>query len=327
MGHSQFWHLGSPESTARLARWAEDMDYESTVFCPVNDGHQRAGKRLPELSIVLTRQGIQDFVWTWHNECLLQDSVLELFKRSGFTGFAVKPVKARFKRACFDDGNLVLAVRLMQILPMGTLLGGDDFFKIALAGGREVTVPSSIGKAIHDMTPAVQEEFETALSKATSAKKAQTVLADFTGLVAESRQLLSQVKAIMDQPQPPRLSELVVTGWGGMAPPESGIKLIERCEGCSHYVYSAWSNPQNLIDSSQWDGSDFFVVWPLPSHIFVTECVVRVIRDNRLSGIVLKPSGDLVFPPETIPTLSTGRLSDWMPPERARELGAALGID
>jgi len=303
------------------------MDYESTVICPVNDGHQRAGKRMPFLSIVLPSRTVQDFVWVWGGECLLQDSIVELLRGNGFTGFEVKPVKAQFNRACIDDGNLILAIRLIQILPMEKLLGKDDFFKIALAGGREVDVPASIGKAIHEMTPAVQEQFEAAVGKATSAKQAQAILAKFTGLVAESRQLLSQVKAMMEQPQAPRLNELIVTGWAGMAPPESGIKLIEHCEGCGHTVYSAWTNPERLIDSSQWDGSDFFVVWPLPWRIFVTERVAKVLRDNRLSGIALKPSSDLVFSPNIIPTLSTGRLSDWMPEERARQLGAKMGID
>jgi hypothetical protein len=223
----EFWCLKGPESTARLARWGKDMDYESTVSCSVNDGHQRAGKRLPQLSVDLP-QTVRDFVWTWHSDCLIQDSVLELFKDNAFTGLDVKPVKAKFRR------------------------GGGD---------------------------------------------------------------------------PPRLWELVATGWGGMAPCESGIRLIERCAACGLHVYSAWNNPENLIDYSQWDGSDFFIVWPLPGFTFVTERVARVIRDNKLSGIALKRSSDLVFSPHVIPKLSPGRLSDWMRPQRARKLGGALGID
>ena len=224
---SQFWSLESPKSTRRLASWAEDMDYESTVICPINDGHQRAGKRMAILSIALPRYPIQDFVWTWGSTCLLRDSALEVFKNNGFTGFEVKRVKAKFKR------------------PNG---------------------------------------------------------------------------------EPPRLWELVVTGWAGVAPPESGIRLVESCAACGDLEYSAWTSPDMLINSSQWDGSDFFMVWPLPVHIFVTERVTQVIRDNKFSGGVLKPSRDLVFPTCVIPSLSPGRLSYWMPEERAHELGDDLGI-
>jgi hypothetical protein len=204
------------------------MELEQVV-CPINDGHQRGGKRLTNLSILLRGRGVQDFVWTWYSECLVQDRVLDLFKGSGFTGFDVKPVKARFKRA----------------------------------SGQE----------------------------------------------------------------PPRLWELIVMGWAGMAPPESGITLLEKCRGCGLDRYSVWTNAEKLIEPSQWDGSDFFMVWPLARYIFVTNRVVAAIRDNKVSGVVVIPSTKLVFPPGVIRGLGGGRLSYWMPGERARELGGALGID
>ncbi|MGB9619005.1 MAG: double-CXXCG motif protein [Armatimonadota bacterium] len=223
----KFWRLGPPESTKRLAEWAEDMDYESTVICPLHEGHQRGGKRQPNLSIVLpgkTVDDVDDFVWTWLSECLVQDHVLELFRRAGLTGYEVKPVKARFKRTT-----------------------------------------------------------ET----------------------------------------PPRLWELVVTGWAGVAPPESGIRLVEKCEGCGYLKYSDCDDPERLIDPSQWDGSDFFIVWPLPKFIFVTDRVAKLIRENRLTGVVLKDPRKLT----NLDGFSPGRLSDWMPEARARELGGPLGID
>ncbi len=223
MHNSKFWCLRSPDSTVRLADWAKGEVETETVICPVNDGHQREGKRLTNLSITLPRYAVQDFVWVWGSECLVQDSVLELLKGNSFTGFEVKPVKARFKR------------------------------------------PNS---------------------------------------------------------EPPRLWELVVTGWAGMAPPESGIRLVEQCEDCGDIVYSACENPSALIDVSQWDGSDFFMVWPLPLFIFVTDRVAQLIRDNRLTGAVLKQPTDL----DLSGGFGPGRLSYWMPAQRARELGAAMGI-
>lgn len=229
MAQNRFWHLAIPDSTARYAEWVNDeMDLEQ-VICPVNAGHRRGGKRLTDLSIALRGAGVEDFVWTWLRNCLIQDHVLDLFRRSGFTGFDVKPVKARFKRA--------------------------------------------------------------------------------------------------SEQQPPRLWELVTTGWAGMASAKSGIRLIEHCNACGLRRYSAWTDAKNLIDSAQWDGSDFFMVWPLSKYIFVTSRVADMIRDRGLSGIVLRPSTDLVFPPHVIPEIGGGRLSYWMPEEQARKLGGPLGID
>ena len=70
-----------------------------------------------------------------------------------------------------------------------------------------------------------------------------------------------------------------------------------------------------MIDASQWDGSDFFIVWPLPLYVFVTSRVVQVIRDHRLMGVRLKTPAEL-----EIDGASPGRLSHWMPEDRARQL-------
>jgi hypothetical protein len=227
MADSLFWCLNHPASTARLADWDDKMDIEG-IKCPIDEGHARGGKRLMDLSVVLPAGAAKDFVWTWGSACLAQDHVLKLFQANAFTGYQVKPVKARFK-----------------------------------------------------------------------SERAQG---------------------------PPTLWEIVVTGWAGMAPAESGIKLVERCDGCGYLVYSGCTDPEKLIDVSQWDGSDFFMVWPLPKFIFVTNRVAQIIRDNRLSGVVLKRPRELDLSGGSV-GISPGRLSRYMPEDRARELGAALGID
>lgn len=225
MPNSQFWCFDKPKSTGLGADWTPDMDCE-TIRCPITDGHQRAGRRLSDLKVVLPPHGpVEDVVWMqWGRECLLQDHVLKLLKDAGFTGFDVKPVTAEFKRT-----------------------------------GREC----------------------------------------------------------------PKLWELVVTGWAGMASAEAGIQLVQKCDGCGLIRYSGTNSPSALIDESQWDGSDFFVIWPLPMFIFVTDRVANLIREYQLTGVVLVQPSDLhlssVIGPE--------RLSYYMPEQRARELGAALGID
>jgi hypothetical protein len=225
MAETRFWHLAHPDSTARNAEWVDrEMEIEQVV-CPANGMHRRGGKRLTHLSVALRGKGVEDFVWTWYSECLVQDHVLQLFKARGLSGYEVRPVKARFKR------------------------------------GSEHEVP--------------------------------------------------------------KLWELMVTGWAGMASAKSGIKLVERCDSCGDLSYSGCDDPERLIDVSEWDGSDFFMIWPLPKYIFVTDRVVHIIRDNRLKGAVLRHLREL----DLSGGFGPGRLSYWMPEERAHELGKALDID
>ena len=224
---SYFWELRKPESTRKLAEWVDDAIETEKVVCPIIPGHRRGGKRMSDLSVKLPRGVVQDFVWTWYSECLIQDHVLELFRRESFTGFDVKPVKARFK----------------------------------------------------------------------------------TSAVA-----------------PPRLWELVVTGWSGLARLESGIRRTYFCEACKHAKYSEISDAERLIDESRWDGSDFFIVWPMPRFVFVTDRVANCIRGHRLSGTMLSEVRELNGIGKE-DGLGGGRLSYWMPKGRARELGEATGIE
>jgi hypothetical protein len=222
----QFWQLESPSSLKRLAEWdGEKIDLE-TIQCPVNSMHQHPGKRLTDLSVVLPDPPIEDFIWTWQSECLMQDSTLEILRSRGLTGFDVKPVAARF------------------------------------------------------------------------AKSAE---------------------------RPPTLWELVVTGWAGMAKPDSGIRLdpSKSCAACGHLVYTGLLHPEQLIAEEAWDGSDFFMVWPLPRFVFVTERVVSTIREHGLTGVRILPATEF----EPLPDAFTpGRLSYVMADDRARALGEPLGI-
>ncbi|MBZ5642527.1 MAG: hypothetical protein LAO19_07200 [Acidobacteriia bacterium] len=119
--------------------------------------------------------------------------------------------------------------------------------------------------------------------------------------------------------------ELAVTGWGGMAPEATGIREVERCHACGHLVYSRLEAPEKLIDFHNWDGSDFFMIWPLPRFRFVTERVVEVCERHGVTGVAFS---------QNWPTsqrkgsgFTPGRLSHYMPRERAQLLGGALGID
>lgn len=221
----QFWRLDGPESQTRLAEWDDEMDYLETIHCPVDPGHQRAGRRMPNLSVALPGSDADDFVWTWKSECLIQDRVLRLFRERRVTGFEVKPVSARFVR-----------------------------------------------------------------SKKT----------------------------------PPVLWELVVTGWAGMASPESGVMLNKEksCSVCGHLTYTGLTDNSKLIKPEQWDGSDMFLVWPLPKFVFITDRLCQLIETHSLTGCRFVKPNEF----NEMDGFSPGRLSYSMPETRARELGEPLGI-
>lgn len=119
--------------------------------------------------------------------------------------------------------------------------------------------------------------------------------------------------------------ELAITGWGGIAPEASGIREVERCAGCGHLVYSRLEAPEKLIDIRNWDGSDFFMVWPLPRFRFVTERVVEACQRYGVTGVVF--SQNLPIDRTEGASYSPGRLSYYMPRERAHLLGGAFGIE
>ncbi len=224
---NSFWLLDkSWTSPRKRAEWDHDRMRLESIECPIyGKMHQRGGKRLTDLNIVLPDDEVDDFVWTWQSECMVQNRTLELLRSCGLTGFVVKPVLARFVRSA---------------------------------------------------------------------------------------------KAV------PQLWELVLTGWGGMAKSEAGIHLdeLKSCPECGLLQYTGLSNARQLIDETKWDGSDFFMVWPLPRYVFVTERVIRIVREHRLTGVQITPLSEL----KRTDGFSPGRLSYSMPEERAQELGKPLGI-
>jgi hypothetical protein len=122
----------------------------------------------------------------------------------------------------------------------------------------------------------------------------------------------------------PALFELVVTGWGGFAAPAAGVSLVESCPACGHKVY-AIAEPSHLIDAGAWDGSDLFIVWPLPRYRFVSDRLASILRQERVSGVVLIPASKIDMGRGT--RLSPGSpLTMSMPERRARELDQRFGI-
>ena len=122
--------------------------------------------------------------------------------------------------------------------------------------------------------------------------------------------------------------EVIVTGWGGMASPASGIALDEEnsCSACGMLRYKQGTNPANIISSDNWDGSDFFMVWPLPNYKFVSGKAAKFIKEKKYTGCKIIPARELAFSNRVMPGFGPDRLSHYMPSDRARELGDPLGI-
>ena len=146
--------------------------------------------------------------------------------------------------------------------------------------------------------------------------------AGLTGFTVKPLVIESYPKRL-DPQSVPKLWELCVTGWGGMARVESGIRLLKECQPCGYRRYSGTDHLEQILDEAQWDGSDFFFVWPLPKYIFVTDRAAKVIRDNGLTGAELLSPCD---PELRSDGYSPGGLRSYFPEARAHELGDPLGI-
>lgn len=240
----RFWELELQHSLRGLAEWADGREFELEV-CSVNSQH-RFPYYKTGLSVLLTSKKIDDIVWTWYHDLLVQDRVLRQFREEGFTGFEARPVEVGTK------------VRAKEPDPCATNPG----LKARDAGRLEI----------------------------------------------------------------PTFWEIVRTGWGGLAPPESGIHLTERCPGCNRQKYSGWTDVSRLVDDTQWDGSDFFIVWPLPVHCFVSDRVAQFIKKQKLTGVRATPVEKMKWPKFLEPGFTPGRLREWMDDERARRIGEPLGI-
>jgi hypothetical protein len=106
------------------------------------------------------------------------------------------------------------------------------------------------------------------------------------------------------------LEELMPIGWGGIANRKSGVELLESCPACGYLRYSGVTDWSNLVDSSEWDGSDIFMVWPLPKYILITEKVRHILEANRIQEMTITSLSSMK-PQDS--ELSPGRVGDWLP--------------
>ena len=120
--------------------------------------------------------------------------------------------------------------------------------------------------------------------------------------------------------------ELIVTGWAGIARTESGVRVVESCSACHYKRYSGFTDVEQLIDWEQWTGEDFFMVWPLPLFILVTERVASWLLSHKVKSLTLAGLHDL-DPGVVGFGFTVGRLSDFLPEDLALRYGKPLGLE
>lgn len=185
-------------SHSRFVELAEGNDWEGVV-CPMNDGHQRAGRRITSLHVNLISKRAVDFSSTVLSNTVITDDALKILIEAKLTGFRVEPLVVH-----------------------------------SLAKGM---APDAV----------------------------------------------------------PRLWELLITGSGGRAHPDSGITLKYRCESCGLVRYSAYEHGI-VIDEHAYDGSDFFTVTEYPAYILVNARAKAAIESSGLSGAKFIESSKLEWP-------------------------------
>ncbi len=83
---------------------------------------------------------------------------------------------------------------------------------------------------------------------------------------------------------PPQFWEIAIRGSAGVASPESGIRVLRKCPGCDLTDYSPATHPEKLVDTANWDGSDFFRVQPVSGWVFVSNRVVKALEKSAFTG-------------------------------------------
>jgi hypothetical protein len=219
-----FWLLETPHNQ-KHATLADDTRLEQ-ITCPADEGHRRGGRRIGDVRATIDPSGIKDFTWTWQNDILASERLLDAFLKHRVTGYEIRPATISFPKRS-------------------------------------------------TMTP-------------------------------------------------PKLYEVIVTGWGGMPAHAAGLKVNDCCPACGYKEYTI-AEPARLIDRDSWDGSDLFIVWPLPRYHFASDRVASILQVENITGVKLIPAAKIPFAPGE--GACPGRLKDWMPASRARALGDRLGIN
>jgi hypothetical protein len=123
--------------------------------------------------------------------------------------------------------------------------------------------------------------------------------------------------------------EFIVTGWAGIATPQSGVRLLKSCSACPRKEYSGVTNFEDVIDWSQWTGEDFFIAWPMATRKLVSNRVAEWLLSRKVKSVRLE-KGFAELERQVILQkfgFRTGRLSDYLPDDLAIKYGRPLGLE
>jgi hypothetical protein len=134
----------------------------------------------------------------------------------------------------------------------------------------------------------------TFLSDIVISEKAFKVMRDagLTGFDVKPVKLILQQSQRFAKLGSPTLWELIVTGSGGPAHPDSQIELEDACAACGmrHYTHHG---DGIIVDENRWDGSDIFVVEEYTRFVLVTQRAKAVIEGNLLTNVKFVPSHEV----------------------------------
>jgi hypothetical protein len=97
----------------------------------------------------------------------------------------------------------------------------------------------------------------------------------------------------------PQLWELVVTGSGGPAHKDSGIRILRECSECHMVRYSSYKNGI-VVDPFTYDGSDFFTVIEYPKHVLVSDRAKAIVEQRRSTNVTFVESTKLRWPERVV---------------------------
>lgn len=117
--------------------------------------------------------------------------------------------------------------------------------------------------------------------------------------------------------------QVAITGWGGMASSSAG--LSPRVGVDSPHVYSRSEDAGDPFDRSQWDGSDFFIIWPYVGFCCITQRVVDLLKENKIKHYSIYDLATYSFG-GTIGPIAPCPLRCIFSEERAKKIGEPLGI-
>lgn len=154
--------------------------------------------------------------------------------------------------------------------------------------------------------------------------RVQTLLQDMGATGYELRDVVDMRLGFEHAPEDRAYKQLVTLGWGGLPSEESGVKRIDSELG--EFCFSRCTNPSKLLDHAQWDGTDFFRIWPVGT--FITERVYNVLSKNRIKHVSMSAMETLnVEPLRDGVTAFIGKpLRLIYPEDRAQEIGQPLDI-